>query len=47
VSVVLLAASLLCLVVVSLIQGWSNRHERSRPEPGTTIMPFAGSGDGA
>ncbi|HET7508958.1 MAG TPA: sulfate ABC transporter permease subunit CysT [Solirubrobacterales bacterium] len=45
-SVVLLAASLACLVVVSLIQRWSGRHERSRPEPGSTIMPFAGGGGG-
>lgn len=44
VSVVLLAASLLCLAAVSLIQRWSSRHERSRPEPGSTIMPFAGGG---
>lgn len=43
-SVVLLAASLACLLVVSLIQRWSGRHERSRPEPGSTIMPFAGGG---
>jgi len=46
VSVVLLAASLACLVVVSLIQRWSGRHERSRPEPPSTIMPFAGGGGG-
>ncbi|MGN6275840.1 MAG: sulfate ABC transporter permease subunit CysT [Solirubrobacterales bacterium] len=32
VSVVLLAASLACLVVVSLIQRWSGRHERSHDE---------------
>jgi sulfate/thiosulfate transport system permease protein len=43
-SVVLLAASLVCLLIVSLIQRWSGRHERSRPEPGSTIMPFAGGG---
>lgn len=47
VSVVLLAASLLCLVIVSLIQRWSARHERSRPEPASTIMPFAGGGGSA
>ena len=44
VSVVLLLASLACLVVVGLIQRWSGRHERPTPEPETTIMPFAGSG---
>jgi sulfate/thiosulfate transport system permease protein len=44
VSVVLLLASLLCLVLVGLIQRWSGRHERPTPEPGSTIMPFAGSG---
>jgi sulfate/thiosulfate transport system permease protein len=32
VSVVLLAASLVCLVLVSLIQRWSSRHERSDPK---------------
>jgi sulfate transport system permease protein len=47
VSVVLLLASLVCLTIVGLIQRWSSRHERSRPEPGSTIMPFAGSGGGA
>ena len=47
VSVVLLAASLLCLAVVSLIQRWSSRHERSQVEVGSTIMPFAGGGGGA
>ena len=44
VSVVLLLASLLCLVVVGLIQRWAGRHERPSPEPESTIMPFAGSG---
>ena len=44
VSVVLLLASLLCLVVVGLIQRWAGRHERPAPEVDTTIMPFAGSG---
>ncbi|HET7483767.1 MAG TPA: sulfate ABC transporter permease subunit CysT [Solirubrobacterales bacterium] len=44
VSVVLLLASLACLLVVGLIQRWSGRHERPTPEPESTIMPFAGSG---
>jgi sulfate transport system permease protein len=44
VSVVLLLASLLCLVLVGLIQRWAGRHERPTPEVDTTIMPFAGSG---
>jgi sulfate transport system permease protein len=44
VSVVLLLASLLCLVIVGLIQRWAGRHERPAPEVDTTIMPFAGSG---
>jgi sulfate transport system permease protein len=44
VSVVLLLASLLCLVIVGLIQRWAGRHERPTPEPESTIMPFAGSG---
>jgi len=47
VSVVLLLASLACLVVVGLIQRWSGRHERPSPEAGSTIMPFAGSDSGA
>jgi sulfate transport system permease protein len=46
VSVVLLLASLACLVVVGLIQRWSGRHERPGPEPESTIMPFAGSSGG-
>jgi sulfate transport system permease protein len=46
VSVVLLLASLACLLVVGLIQRWSGRHERPTPEPESTIMPFAGSGGG-
>jgi sulfate transport system permease protein len=46
VSVVLLAASLLCLAVVSLIQRWSSRHERSQVGVGSTIVPFAGGGGG-
>jgi sulfate/thiosulfate transport system permease protein len=41
VSVVLLAASLACLVVVSLIQRWSARHERSSGG-GLTSMPVSG-----
>jgi sulfate/thiosulfate transport system permease protein len=44
VSVVLLLASLACLVVVGLIQRWSGRHERPTPEAESTLMPFAGSG---
>jgi sulfate transport system permease protein len=43
VSVVLLAASLACLVVVSLIQRWSGRHERSS-SGGLTHMPMSGDG---
>jgi len=40
VSVVLLLASLLCLLVVSLIQRWSSRHERGGGfEIPSTIMP--------
>jgi sulfate/thiosulfate transport system permease protein len=41
VSVVLLAASLLCLAIVSLIQRWSNRHDRSSGG-GLTNMPMSG-----
>jgi len=44
VSVVLLFASLACLVVVGLIQRWARRHERPASEAESTIMPFAGSG---
>ncbi len=44
VSVVLLLASLACLLIVGLIQRWSGHHERPSPEPESTIMPFAGSG---
>ncbi|HEX7245131.1 MAG TPA: sulfate ABC transporter permease subunit CysT [Solirubrobacterales bacterium] len=44
VSVVLLLASLACLVIVGLIQRWAGRHERPAPEVESTIMPFAGSG---
>jgi len=43
VSVVLLVASLLLLAIVSLIQRWGSRHERS-VEVGSTIMPFSGGG---
>ncbi|HKT83757.1 MAG TPA: sulfate ABC transporter permease subunit CysT [Solirubrobacterales bacterium] len=46
VSVVLLLASLACLVLVGLIQRWAGRHERPSVEPESTIMPFAGSGNG-
>ena len=51
VSVVLLAASLLCLAGVSLIQRWSNRHERSGggqmiPIPLTGDADGHGDGDG-
>jgi sulfate transport system permease protein len=42
VSVVLLAASLLCLAGVSLIQRWSNRHERSG---GGQMIPMPLGGD--
>ncbi|MGN6254407.1 MAG: sulfate ABC transporter permease subunit CysT [Solirubrobacterales bacterium] len=45
VSVVLLAASLGCLVVVSLIQRWSARHERSSGG-GLTNMPMSGDATG-
>jgi sulfate transport system permease protein len=50
VSVVLLAASLLLLGVISLLQRWSSRHERSAGS-GLTVMPmsgqdFAKEGDG-
>jgi sulfate/thiosulfate transport system permease protein len=41
VSVVLLLCSLACLVVVSLIQRWGSRHERSGGE-GLTNMPMSG-----
>ena len=41
VSVVLLAASLLMLAVVSLIQRWGSRHERSSGG-GLTVMPMSG-----
>jgi sulfate transport system permease protein len=44
VSVVLLAASLLCLAVVSLIQRWSSRHERSSTD--LTVMPMSGDAIG-
>lgn len=42
VSVVLLLCSLACLVVVSLIQRWSSRHERSS-SGGLTVMPLSGN----
>jgi len=41
VSVVLLVASLLLLAVVSLIQRWGSRHERSTGG-GLTVMPISG-----
>jgi sulfate transport system permease protein len=41
VSVVLLAASLLLLGLISLIQRWSSRHERSSGD-GLTLMPLSG-----
>jgi sulfate transport system permease protein len=41
VSVVLLVASLLLLAVVSLIQRWGSRHERSTAG-GLTVMPISG-----
>lgn len=43
VSVVLLVAALLMLVLISLIQRWSSRHERGEVEVGSTIMPFSGA----
>jgi sulfate/thiosulfate transport system permease protein len=46
VSVVLLAASLLCLALVSLIQRWSSRHERSS-SGGLTNMPMSGDAIGS
>ncbi len=47
VSVVLLVAALALLGIVSLIQRWGSRHERSNVEVGPTIMPFSGGGGGA
>jgi len=41
VSVVLLVASLLLLAIVSLIQRWGSRHERSTGG-GLTVMPMSG-----
>ncbi len=40
VSMVLLLAALLCLAAISLIQRWSNRHERSTG--GSLVMTMAG-----
>jgi sulfate transport system permease protein len=40
VSMVLLLASLVCLLAISLIQRWGNRHERSTS--GALVMPMAG-----
>jgi sulfate/thiosulfate transport system permease protein len=45
VSVVLLGASLVCLTLVSLIQRWSSRHERSTSS--LTNMPMSGDGGAA
>jgi sulfate transport system permease protein len=45
VSVVLLAASLVVLLIVSLIQRWGSRHERSTGAGsgvGVTVMPMSG-----
>jgi sulfate transport system permease protein len=42
VSVVLLVASLALLTVVTLIQRWGSRHERSTAIGGLTIMPMSG-----
>jgi sulfate/thiosulfate transport system permease protein len=43
VSVVLLAASLLLLAVVTLVQRWGSRHERSNASTGgLTVMPMSG-----
>jgi len=41
VSVVLLVASLLLLAVITLIQRWGSRHERSTGD-GLTVMPMSG-----
>ncbi len=41
VSVVLLAASLLMLAAISLVQRWGSRHERSGGS-GLTVMPMSG-----
>jgi sulfate transport system permease protein len=46
VSVVLLLAALLCLAVVSLIQRWGSRHERSQGA-GLTNMPMSGDAGGS
>ncbi len=43
VSVVLLVASLLLLAVITLIQRWGSRHERSTGD-GLTVMPMSGDG---
>jgi ABC-type sulfate transport system permease component len=43
VSVVLLIASLLLLAVVTLVQRWGSRHERSNASTaGLTVMPMSG-----
>jgi sulfate transport system permease protein len=46
VSVVLLLAALICLAVVSLIQRWGSRHERSQGG-GLTNMPMSGDAGGS
>jgi sulfate transport system permease protein len=45
VSIVLLIMALVCLLLITLIQRWGSRHERSQVETGSTLMPFSGSGD--
>jgi len=47
VSMVLLLASLLCLLAISLIQRWGNRHERSTSDVVTTVLNRDISGGGA
>jgi sulfate transport system permease protein len=42
VSIVLLVASLLLLGVVTLVQRWGSRHERSTTGGGLTVMPLSG-----
>jgi sulfate/thiosulfate transport system permease protein len=42
VSVVLLAASLLLLASVTLIQRWGSRHEKGGGDGGLTVMPISG-----
>jgi sulfate transport system permease protein len=47
VSMVLLLASLLCLLAISLIQRWGNKHERSTGDVVTTVLNKDVSGGGA